>query len=59
MANLRILKTYHENDKGLQEKKWRELLLRAVTGRVLAVIVGEALSRALLGLRLTNEVSSE
>jgi hypothetical protein len=45
---------YHENDKGLHEKKWRELLLIAVAGKFLGVIVAEALSRALLGLWLAN-----
>jgi len=59
MANCRLLKTYHENDRGLHEKKWRKLLLSAVAGKFLEVIVGEALSRALLGLWLANWASSE
>ena len=59
MANCRLLKTYHENDRGLHEKKWIKLQLSAVAGKFLEVIVGEALSRALLGLWLANWASSE
>ncbi len=38
MANCRLLKTYHENDNGLHEKKGRELLLIATGGKFLGVI---------------------
>ena len=38
MANYLLLKTYHENDNGLHEKKGRELLLIATAGKFLGVI---------------------
>ena len=37
MANYLLLKTYHENDNGLHEKKGRELLLIATAGKFLGV----------------------
>jgi len=39
MTNWRLLKTSHENNKGLQEKKCGEWLLRALAGNFLGLII--------------------